>query len=79
LRLSPGATARPSRRSIGQHPGNLFGIVLRIVRDRSVAEEVLQDVYLRIWQNASRFSLEAGQSMTWIGSIARHRAIDAVR
>jgi RNA polymerase sigma-70 factor (ECF subfamily) len=57
----------------------LLGILIRIVRDRAVAEELLQDVYLRVWRNASSYSPEAGQPMTWMASIARNRAIDLVR
>jgi len=57
----------------------LFGIVLRIVRDRAVAEEVLQDVFLRVWQNAATYAPEAGQPLTWLASVARYRAIDVVR
>lgn len=57
----------------------LMGVTLRIVRDRSVAEDVVQDAYLRAWQGAGSFSPEAGRPMTWLISIARHRAIDVVR
>lgn len=57
----------------------LFGIVLRIAPSRAVAEEILQDVYLRVWQRASSYAPESGRPMTWLASIARHRAIDAVR
>ena len=57
----------------------LFGIVLRIQRDRSAAEDVLQDVYLRVWQSAGSFSPEAGRVLPWLCTIARNRAIDMVR
>jgi len=57
----------------------LLGIVLRIVRDRAVAEDVLQDVFLRVWQNAGSYAPDAGQPMTWLASIARYRAIDVLR
>lgn len=57
----------------------LFGIVLRIQRDRSLAEDVLQDVYLKIWQAAATYTPDAGRPMPWLCSIARHRAIDTVR
>ncbi|WP_027173602.1 sigma-70 family RNA polymerase sigma factor [Methylobacterium sp. 10] len=57
----------------------LFGIVLRIQRDRGMAEDVLQDVYLRIWQSAGSFSPEAGRPLSWLCTIARNRAIDGVR
>jgi RNA polymerase sigma factor (sigma-70 family) len=57
----------------------LFGVVLRIVRDRAAAEEVLQDVYLRIWERASTYRPEIAAPLAWMVSIARHRAIDTNR
>lgn len=57
----------------------LLGVVLRIVRDRALAEEVLQETYLKIWQNASAYAPGVGQPMTWMMAIARHRAIDVIR
>jgi len=57
----------------------LFGIALRIIRDRSLAEDILQDVFLRIWRNAESFSPQAGPPMAWLASIARNRAIDVLR
>ena len=57
----------------------LFGIVLRITSNRAVAEEVLQETYLKVWQNAERFTAEAGSPITWLAAIARNRAIDRIR
>jgi RNA polymerase sigma-70 factor (ECF subfamily) len=57
----------------------LFAIVLRIVRNRPVAEEVLQETYVNVWQKAERFSPEAGDPMAWLTTIARNRAIDRIR
>ena len=57
----------------------LFATVLRIVKSRSTAEEVLQDVYLRIWQNAGSYVTSAGPPRAWLNSIARNRAIDVLR
>jgi len=57
----------------------LFGIVLRITRNRSMAEEVLQETFVKIWQNADRFTPDAGQPMAWLAAIARNRAIDRIR
>ena len=57
----------------------LFGVVLRILRDRKAAEDVVQDVYLKVWQSAHLYAPAAGRPMTWLMSIARHRAIDVVR
>lgn len=57
----------------------LLGIVLRIQRDRSLAEDVLQDVYLRIWHAAGSYAPAAGAPLPWLCAIARNRAIDGVR
>lgn len=57
----------------------LFGIILRILSERSVAEEVLQETYVRIWRNADSFTAEAGQPIAWLSAIARNRAIDRLR
>ena len=57
----------------------LFGIVLRMVRDRPLAEEILQDVYLRIWQRAASYDPSSGAPFHWMVAIARHRAIDMMR
>lgn len=57
----------------------LFGVVLPIVREREGAEDVLQDVYLKIWRRAGRFSAERASPITWLCAIARNSAIDWVR
>lgn len=57
----------------------LYGVVLRIVKGRELADEVLQDSYLRIWQNASKYAPASGRPMTWMISIARYAAIDVIR
>lgn len=57
----------------------LFAILLRILRNRGTAEDALQDVFLKIWQNAGSFSAEAGPPMGWLISVARNRAIDILR
>jgi RNA polymerase sigma-70 factor (ECF subfamily) len=56
----------------------LYAIVLRIVRRRDVANEVLQDVYLRIWQHAGQFNALRSSPITWMATIARYRALDEV-
>lgn len=57
----------------------LFGVCLRILRDREESEDVLQDVYLTIWRRADRFDGARAGVMTWISTIARNRAIDRLR
>ena len=57
----------------------LFGIVLRILKDRARAEDVLQDVYLKVWRKAASYDARHGRPVTWMAAIARNRAIDVVR
>jgi len=58
----------------------LFGIVLRVLKDRAASEEVLQDVYLRLWQGgAETFSTGRASPISWLATIARNRAIDRLR
>jgi RNA polymerase sigma-70 factor (ECF subfamily) len=57
----------------------LFGIVVRIVRRPDVAEEILQEVYLRIWQHAHTFDACLASPIAWMATIARYRALDEVR
>jgi RNA polymerase sigma-70 factor, ECF subfamily len=57
----------------------LFGIVIRILGRRDVAEDVLQDVYVRVWQYAGDFDPASGSPITWMATIARNRALDEVK
>lgn len=59
--------------------GRLFGIVKRIVRNHALAEEVLQEVYVRIWERASSYDAAVGAPSAWLTVIARNRAIDVTR
>ncbi|WP_267425921.1 sigma-70 family RNA polymerase sigma factor [Methylobacterium sp. GC_Met_2] len=57
----------------------LYGLILRIQRDRNLAEDVLQDVYIRVWQAAGSYRSNVGTPLAWLVTIARNRAIDSVR
>jgi len=57
----------------------LYGIIVRILRRRDIADEILQDVYLKIWESAGTFEAAKGSPITWMASIARNRAIDEVK
>ncbi len=57
----------------------LFGVVLRILNERSEAEDVLQEVYLTVWRKAAAFDPARASPMTWLITIARNRAIDRLR
>ncbi len=57
----------------------VFALILKVVVNRSQSEEVLQEVFLEIWQSASKFAPNRGQGRSWIFTIAHRRAVDRVR
>ncbi|EGN75896.1 RNA polymerase sigma factor, sigma-70 family [Idiomarina sp. A28L] len=62
-----------------QTSAKLFGISLAILRERDLAEDVLQDTYVKVWHSASQYRADQGTVMSWVSSIARYRAIDMLR
>ena len=57
----------------------LFGIALTVLHRRDLAEDVVQEAYLRIWRHAERFDPERGSAITWMATIVRNLAIDVKR
>ena len=57
----------------------IFGLVKRLLRDHSQSEEVTQEVYLEIWQNATRYDVSKGNAIAWMLTMAHRRAVDRVR
>lgn len=57
----------------------VFGLILRVLVDRAQSEEVLQEVFLEVWQSAAKFAPNRGQGRSWILTIAHRRAVDRVR
>ncbi len=57
----------------------VFGLILRVLVDRAQSEEVLQEVFLEVWQSAQAFAPNRGQGRSWILTIAHRRAVDRVR
>lgn len=57
----------------------LYGIVVRILGRRDLADEVLQEVYIRVWQRAGDFNPINGSPITWLAAIARNLALDEAR
>lgn len=57
----------------------LYGIILRIVPSEALAQEVLQDVFLKVWNNADKYDSGKGKLFTWLAQITRNAAKDALR
>lgn len=57
----------------------LYGAIFRIIQKEAVAEEVLQDVFLKIWDKFDQYDASKGKLFTWLLNVARHQAIDKTR
>ncbi len=62
-----------------RHAGALFGTAVRFLRDRESAAEVVQDVFVAIWQRAAQYDPRSGTAIGWFIGIARNRSIDRLR
>lgn len=62
-----------------QTSAKLYGVLLRILKRRDLADEALQDTYVRIWKHAGRFDPSRASPITWMVAIARNRALDEIR
>ena len=78
-----------SRSALGDRPafaqlyertsGHLYAVLLRIQRDRDLATDLLQEVYISAWKAAGNFDAQQSQPLTWLTHIARNKAIDSLR
>jgi RNA polymerase sigma factor (sigma-70 family) len=57
----------------------LYGVIYRVIRQEEIAEDVLQESFLKIWNNFARYDATKGRLFTWMMNIARNMAIDKVR
>jgi RNA polymerase sigma-70 factor (ECF subfamily) len=62
-----------------RHSRLLFGLILRIVRDRGEAEETLEEAFIRVWTRAETYDAQMGGPLPWIVRVARNGAIDRLR
>jgi len=61
------------------YSSSLYGVIFRIVNDTELAEDILQETFVKIWQSFSGYSAEKGRLFTWMVNIARNLSIDKVR
>ncbi|MBD3586296.1 sigma-70 family RNA polymerase sigma factor [Salinimonas sp. HHU 13199] len=59
--------------------GHLYAVLLKMLRQRELAEEALQDAFVQIWRHADSYHRGRGTVLTWMISIARYRALDIIR
>jgi RNA polymerase sigma-70 factor (ECF subfamily) len=57
----------------------VYSLAFHLVSDSGAAEEITQEVFLQIWNKAGTYQVEQGKVISWLASIARHRAIDTLR
>lgn len=57
----------------------LYGVLMRILTIEAVAEEALQESFVKIWHKADTYAPDSGQAMAWMCSIARHQGLDLLR
>ena len=62
-----------------QLAGRVLGLVVRLLRDRAQSEEVTQEVFLEVWQQAAKFDRGRGSAASWVLTMAHRRAVDRVR
>src|ERR1700691_6431147 len=66
-------------RLYGAARAKLYGVLLRILGKPELAEEVMQETYLKVWKMADKFDPALASPITWMVAMARNRAIDIVR
>ncbi|MGH8128904.1 MAG: sigma-70 family RNA polymerase sigma factor [Gammaproteobacteria bacterium] len=66
-------------RLYGEISSQLFGLLLRILQRRDLAEEAVQDTFVSVWNKASEYRADRGKVTTWVLTIGRYRAFDILR
>jgi RNA polymerase sigma-70 factor, ECF subfamily len=77
-RLARGETAAVGE-FFDRHAGLAYGLALRILRDPTEAEDVVQETFVQVWRQASRYDPGRGSPEAWVCTIARTRALDQLR
>ncbi len=66
-------------RFYSRHAKRIYSVALRVLRDPSAAEDVLQEIFMQIWRNPTTFIATRGSLEGWLAVVARNRAIDVIR
>lgn len=62
-----------------RYSARLYGLALKILKDESLAQDVVQDIFLKVWQNADKFEKSRGSAIAWLMILCRNRSIDKLR
>src|SRR5215467_5022815 len=62
-----------------RYAANIYQTVLRIVQDRALAEDLVQEVFWRVWRRSSRFAHDRGPVASWLHAVARNVSVDELR
>ena len=79
LRATAQGDAAAFKRLYDETSPRLHALAHTMMRDRSLAEDVLQDAFVQVWHRAADFHAERGSVLTWLTTIVRYRAIDTLR
>lgn len=79
--LAAAATGDPEavRRLVDRHVGRVFGLAITVLADRGMAEDAVQESFLRVWRFAAGFDARRGSGRTWILAITRNVCVDLAR
>ena len=61
------------------YSNSLYGVIYKVVADEEIAQDVLQECFVRIWKNLDNYDANKGRLFTWLLNIARNAAIDTIR
>jgi RNA polymerase sigma-70 factor, ECF subfamily len=78
-RMAAGDHGRPLEELYRLYSARLYGLGLRLLGDRGMAEELVQETFLRLWRSAKRFDPDRGTVRTFVFTIARRVAVDLMR
>src|SRR3954454_22804195 len=62
-----------------RYNGILKALILRVIHNEAEADDLLQEIFMEIWNKAKNFSAQKGKPLGWMGTLARRRAIDGLR
>ncbi len=64
---------------VARYQGVLTGVIMKVLHNRAETEDVMQEVFLQVWDRAATYAPEKGKLLSWLSTVARRRAIDRVR